>query len=98
VTLDYVRLPVSILKIKDLTFGQKIILGLVTSLSKGLKLSNAATGEILSVSEGHVSRMINDLESKGYVRIENRQSKYRAIYLGIERKVEAVLLQHRAQT
>lgn len=97
-TLDYVRLPVVILKIKDLTFAQKIILGLVASLSKGLKLSNSSLGEILGVSEGHVSRMINDLEKKGYVEIKNRQSKYRQIYLGTERKVEGVVLQHGAQS
>lgn len=97
-TLKHVFLPVSILKLKDLTLGQKIILALVVSFSQGLKLNNGALGEILGISEGHVSRMVADLWSKGYIGIKNSRSKYRRIYLSIERKVEGVLLAHTAQS
>ena len=91
-TLDYVKVSVSILQIRDLSLTQKIILGLVTSLAKGLKLDNSAIGKILNISASQVSHVINDMERKGYVRIENRQSKYRTIYLAENPKVKAVLL------
>ena len=92
-TIDYIRLPTSILHLKGLSFAQRIILALVASFdTKGLGMSNSAIGEIITISADQVSHSIKDLEGKGYVRIESGQSKWRRIYLVENPEVTSVLL------
>ena len=81
-TLDFVRIPVAILQIEELSLTQKVILGLVTSFnSKGLRLSNSELGEVLNISANRVSKSLGDMKRKGYIKIHNGQSKWRQIYL-----------------
>ena len=81
-SLDFVHIPVAILQIEELSFAQKIMLGLVTSFnSKGLRLSNSELGNILNISANRVSKSLGDMERKGYIKIHNGQSKWRQIYL-----------------
>lgn len=96
--LNYVVLTVSILQISELNLAQKIILGLVCSLSKGLKINNENIGKIIGVSASHVSHLISDMDSKGYLEIKNPQSKYRVIYLAENDKVNDILLSHKQQS
>jgi DNA-binding MarR family transcriptional regulator len=91
--LNYITLPTAILRLKDLNLRQKLLLGLIISFNeKGLKMTNKALGEILDVWPSRVSKLLKEMESKGYVRIENKQSQYRKIYLLQSAKVDNILL------
>jgi len=91
--LNYITLPTAILRLKDLNLRQRILLALVVSFNeKGLKMSNELLGEILDVWPSRVSKLLKEMESKGYVRIENKQSQYRKIYLLQSAKVDNILL------
>ena len=80
-TLDYLHIPVAILKLRDLSLRQKLLLGLVVSFGdKGLCIGNRELGDILGVLPTRVSELLYDLEAKGYVEIKNRHSRYRTIY------------------
>jgi len=91
-TISYITVTAPILQIKDLSLTQKLILGLVCSLRAGLKMLNPDIGELLRISDSQVSYAINDLDRKGYVKIDNPQSKYRTIYLTENPKVRSALL------
>lgn len=82
-TFDYIpSISMVIMKLKNLNLRQKILLGLVISFNeKGLKMGNKTLGEILDIWPSRVSKLLKDMESKGYVRINNKQSQYRTIYL-----------------
>jgi hypothetical protein len=81
-TLNFLHIPVAVLKLPGLNLRQKLLLGLVISFDdKGLRMSNEELGEILDIWPSRVSKLFKDMESKGYVRIDNKQSQYRKIYL-----------------
>lgn len=91
-SIDYVRIPASILSIKELNPNQKIILSLAASLRNGLTLTNEKIAEIVCLSESRVSALVNDMQRLEYVRIVNPQSKYRTIHLAENSKVTALSL------
>lgn len=82
-TLDYLpSTSNAILKLPNLNLRQKLLLSLVKSFdSNGLKASNESLGEILDIWPSRVSKLLNDMESKGYVRIDNKQGRNRKVYL-----------------
>jgi DNA-binding MarR family transcriptional regulator len=82
-TLDYLpSTSIAILKLPNLNLRQKLLFSLVKSFdSNGLKMSNESLGEILDIWPSRVSKLLNDMESKGYVRIDKKRSQYRRIYL-----------------
>ena len=92
-TLDYLHVPVAILKLGDLNLRQKLLLGLVVSFGdKGLRCGNPELGDVLSVLPSRISDLLCELEAKGYIEIKNRQSRHRAIYFRPKSKVAGVLL------
>jgi DNA-binding MarR family transcriptional regulator len=92
-TLDYITIPTTILRLKDLNIRQKVLLALVISFNeKGLKKSNESLAEILDVLPSRISDLLCDMERKGYIEIKNRQSQHRRIYLREKSKVGDVLL------
>jgi len=91
-TLDYLHIPVVVLMLPGLSLREKLLLGLVISFdNNGLKISNESLGEILNVWPSRVSRLLKNLEQKGYVKIKNSQSRYRVIYLLQSAKVDVLL-------
>ena len=97
-SIEYVRVPVSILQIEEINTNQKIILALVSSLRQGLKLTNDKIAAILRLSPSRVSCLISELQRKEYVRIVNPQSKYRKVYLAENSKVTALALNQKQQS
>jgi DNA-binding MarR family transcriptional regulator len=93
VTLDFITIPTAILKLRDLNLREKLLLALVVSFnSKGLRAGNEELSVLLDVWPSRVSRLLKSLEEKGYVRIENPQSRYRVVHLLQSAQVEDVLL------
>jgi hypothetical protein len=91
-TLDYITIPVAILSLTDLNIRQKLILALVVNFNENsLKMSNEALSDILGIREDTVGDLINDMQVKGYVRIENAQSKWRKIYLRENSELKCIL-------
>jgi len=87
--IDFVRIDRDILTRKDLSDKGKMLLGLITTFnSQGLTLGNEELAEILCVHENSVGRLLADLERKGFVRITNRQSKFRRVYSNTSAGVE----------
>jgi DNA-binding MarR family transcriptional regulator len=93
-TLDYLYVPVGVLKLGDLNLRQKLLLGLIISFDgeQGLKVGNEELSVLLDVWPSRVSRLLKSLEEKGYVRIENPQSRHRVVHLLQSAKVDDALL------
>jgi DNA-binding MarR family transcriptional regulator len=99
VTLDYLHIPVSILKLADLNLRQKLLLALVVSFGdRGLRSGNLELAEILGVLPTHVSELFYDLEARGYVEIKNRHSRYRIIYYRPKSTVGDILLSTKSES
>jgi len=92
-TLDYLRIPIAVLRLPDLNLREKLLLGLIISFnSNGLKMNNHSLGEILDVGSSQVSRLFTDLQSKNYIQIKNAQSRHRQVYFAQNSKVNDILL------
>ena len=93
-TLDYLYVSAGVLRLPDLSLRQKLLLGLIISFDgeKGLKVSNKELSELLNVWPSRVSRLLKNLEEKGYVKIENPQSRHRVVHLLQSAQVENILL------
>lgn len=90
--IEYIHLPIELLKIRELSDKQKMLLSLVLSfVGKGLTMSNYSLADLLQIHPAKVSAYISDLQSKGYITIENGQSKYRKIYFNQNVKVDNLL-------
>lgn len=97
--LKYANIPLEVLLLPNIDVSQKFILGLACSMSKGLILGNKCLSIITGKSESRVNQLISDLRQKGYVEIDNRQSRHRKIkpcreniYSAISCQVEGGLL------
>jgi len=98
-TLDYLHIPIAILQLPSLNLRQKLLLGLVIGFDdKGLRMSNEALGKILGVLPSRITELFSDLESKGYIEIKNRKSRYRTIYFRPNPKVAGVLLSTKSES
>lgn len=97
-TLKYVKIWAEIFQIADLSLPQKVMLGMISQLPKGLLLSNEAIGLLLGLTPTHVSRLLVDMEQKGHVQFCNRQSRHRAIHLGTSAEVKDILLLHQGRS
>jgi DNA-binding MarR family transcriptional regulator len=76
-----------------------LLLGLVIGFDdKGLRMSNEALGKILGVLPSRITELFSDLESKGYIEIKNRKSRYRTIYFRPNPKVAGVLLSTKSES
>jgi DNA-binding MarR family transcriptional regulator len=92
-TLNYLYIPVGIMKLPDLNLREKLLLALVVSFNnKGLRAGNKELSVLLDVWPSRVSRLLKSLEQKGYVKIENPQSRYRVVHLLQSAQVEDILL------
>jgi DNA-binding MarR family transcriptional regulator len=92
-TLDYITIPIAVLTLSDLNIRQKLLLALVICFNdKGLRLSNKELAGFLDVWPSRVSKLLKDMESKNYIRVDNHQSRYRIIYLLQSAKVDELLL------
>ena len=91
--LDHIYAPDVILTIKGLSLREKLLLSLVVRFGKkGLTAGNAEIARLLDVTPTRVSELLSNLEQKGYVEIENRQSRHRKVYFRPNSKVRATLL------
>ena len=79
--LEYIKIPVEIMMLEDVNDKQRILLGLVSSLKNGLKMSNQKLGTLLHVNPSRISDLLGDLERKNHVEIVNRQSRHRVVLL-----------------
>lgn len=63
-------IPLELLKIKDLKHQELILLSMISNLQneKGCYASNKYLGNILNLSKGRVSCIINSLKNRGYIR------------------------------
>jgi hypothetical protein len=82
------RIPGAILYHPELSLPEKVILGLAWSFDDGLKLSNSEIGRIVCLHPVNVSRILSKLESAGWIRITNKQSRWRRIYFSVDAKVQ----------
>ncbi len=97
--IEYIVIPAAILRLKDLNLRQKLLLALVVAFDgKGFRMSNQAIGEILGILPSRVTELFADLESKGYVEIKNRKSRYRTIYFRRNPKVGSNLLSTKSES
>jgi len=79
--IDYIRVPVEILKRRDLSDTAKMLLALIQSFnSNGLILSNSALAEVFGTSRKKIARALSELLRKGLVEIAGRKSRWRKIY------------------
>jgi DNA-binding MarR family transcriptional regulator len=95
-TLDnnfYVLISMPVFNLDDLNLREKILLALVVSFDStdGLKISNTELARILDIWPSRVSRILKNLEQKGYITITGAQSKWRKIYLLQSAKVKVLL-------
>lgn len=80
--IGFIIVPGAVLEDAALCDKQRLLLGMVMGFgANGLWLSNGKLGNLLHIHPNYVSRLIADLEARGYVEIKNRQSRYRIIYL-----------------
>lgn len=82
------RIPGDVLYHPELSLPEKVILGLAWSFDDGLKLSNSEIGRIVCLHPVNVSRILSKLESAGWIRITNKQSRWRRIYFSVDAKVQ----------
>lgn len=81
-TQYYIRnLREEILDDNGLSSTEKLFMGLVESFpDDGLKIKNRDLCRILSVSDKYIGEFVGKLESRGYIRIDKRQSPERRFY------------------
>ena len=60
-------IPAEIMKIRNISATQKMILGLAASLRKGLRLSNTKLATLLGIDRRNTIRNIQQLRKKGYL-------------------------------
>ncbi len=89
--IQFIKIPVAILKDRRLSSTEKVLLGLVAEMSRerkdgtdgrGLRMSNGSIAEILGVDPTYVSKILIKLEADKRITIDNGQSRYRKIYFG----------------
>lgn len=91
--IDYVRIDNEILTRKDLSSTEKIVLGLIKNFNaKGLRLPNSEIAKLVGTKPKTVTIILSRLQDKGWIRIENSQSKYRQVYFRTESEVKPGLL------
>jgi len=92
-SIDFVTIPTWVLQDPNLCDKQKMLLGLIIGFnSKGFRMGNNEVGEILMLNPKTVSNLMSDLKSKGYIKIDNPQSRYRKIYFHKNIEVETTTL------
>ena len=92
-TLDFIICPAAILKLRGLNLREKLLLSLAFKFNgNGLRASNTELAGLLDVLPSWVSDLLCSLERKGYIEIENRQSRHRVIYFRPKPKVGDELL------
>jgi len=75
---EFITVPIRILRDKNLTQSQKYILAEIEQLEmldKGCIASNLHFSELIAISTQGVSKAIHQLEEKGYIIIDNAQTK-----------------------
>ncbi len=72
-------IPSGIMKIKDLTAVQKMILGMAASFRCGLKLSNSKLAAFLGIDRRNVIRNIQKLRKKGYLVDDGKDKQHRVL-------------------
>ena len=77
--IDFITIPAEILYDKNLTDKEKMLLGLIQNLPKGLRMANADIAEALCCSTRTVTTLISALIAKGYASGEGRGGKFRHI-------------------
>ena len=77
--IDFINIPSPILYNPNLRDKEKLLLGLIQNLPKGLMMSNADIAEALCTSTRTVTELITSLASKGYAKATGRSGKYRKI-------------------
>jgi len=91
--ISHITAPAAILKLKDINLREKLLLSLTASFNgNGLRAGNEELASLLDIRSDRVSTLLASLERKGYVQIEGRQSKYRAVHFRPNSKVGAELL------
>jgi DNA-binding transcriptional ArsR family regulator len=90
--LEYVRTPMPLLMLRDLCDKQKWLLSMIMNCKTGFNFKNEILADIFDVSQQRISELLTDLEEKGYIKIEARQSRWRIIYFQENTKVSKDLL------
>ncbi len=92
-TLDHIRIPIQLYADKKLCEIQRAILGLATAFSNhGLKISDDDLAAIFNVTRQWINKLISELKSENYIRIEKPGSKYKVIYCQEKSTVQNKLL------
>lgn len=74
----FITVPIEIMHDKKLSPNQKFILSEIMQLSeldKGCFASNKHFSELIGITTMGVSKALHDLEEKGYIKIDNSQTK-----------------------
>ena len=74
----FITVPIEIMHDKKLSPNQKFILSEIMQLSeldKGCFASNKHFAELIGITTMGVSKALHDLEEKGYIKIDNSQTK-----------------------
>src|SRR5574343_150426 len=78
---NYIRIPKSFLKLKELTHTEVIVLSTISSFNtngKSYTLGNRGTAEMLNVTEKTANKCLSNLEKKGYIyKLNIKDSKQR---------------------
>ena len=95
--LEYIRIDRDILEM-NFCDKAKMLLGLVRSFdSRGLLMTNAELGNLLSCSSDHIGRLLQEIGS--FIQIENARSRYRKIfYSGKNAGVDGDLLRQEGRS
>lgn len=66
-----IRVPIEIIKIKNLTITQKVLLSQIASLDneEGCFATNSYFAELFNLSKTQISNIISDLKEKGWINI-----------------------------
>lgn len=66
-----IRVPIEIIKIKNLTITQKVLLSQIASLDneEGCFATNSYFAELFNLSKTQISNIISDLKVKGWINI-----------------------------
>jgi hypothetical protein len=83
------RIPGDVLYRPELSLPEKVLLGLVWSFPDGLRLSNSEIGRIVCLHPARVSLMVSRLEKGGWLKITDKQSRWRRIYFCASAKVNS---------
>ena len=66
-----IRVPIEIIKMKDLTITKKVLLAQIASLDdeEGCFATNSYFAELFNLSKTQISNIISDLKRKGWINI-----------------------------